>query len=108
MIPAYFRGTPDDPGRDLHLFLDDFAIEDRWDATRVQNEAVRHPHNPVLVADLPWERTVAGPNVLYDEEKNLFRMWYVLASSSVWTKGLSGRATAGRRIRPLPDVLRGE
>ena len=27
MIPAYFRGTPDDPGRDLHLFLDDFAIE---------------------------------------------------------------------------------
>ena len=94
MIPAYFRGTPDDPGHDLHLFLDDFAIEDRWDATRVQNEAVRHPHNPVLVADLPWERTAAGPNVLHDEEENLFRMWYVLASSSVWTKELSGRARA--------------
>ena len=54
----------------------------------------------MLVADLPWERTAGGPNVLYDEEENLFRMWYVLASSSVWTKGLSGRAPAADEYGP--------
>ena len=72
-IPAYFLGTPDDPEHDLHLLLDDFAIEDRRDATRIQNEAIRHPHNQVLVADQPWEQTVTGSNVLYDGNENLFR-----------------------------------
>ena len=100
MIPAYFLGQADEIGTDVHLFLDDFAIEDRWDATRVQNEAVRHPRNPVLIADQPWERTVFSPVVLYDDEARRFRMWYALSSTSAWTKGLTGMATDPKDYGP--------
>ena len=63
MIHPYFLGEADDLGQDVHLFLDDFAIEDRWDAKRVQNDAVKHPTNPVMVADLPFETISCSRNL---------------------------------------------
>ena len=91
-VDAYHLGEPDDPGHQTHLFLDDFSIEDRWDAERVQNEPVKHPRNPVVLADLPWEVSVNAPSVLYDDEAGLFRMWYSLPSNAAWTRESTGLA----------------
>ena len=100
MTDAYHLGEPDDPGHQTHLFLDDFSIEDRWDAERVQNEPVKHPRNPVVLADLPWEVTVNAPSVLYDDEAGLFRMWYSLPSNAAWTRESTGLARKPREYGP--------
>ena len=86
MINPYFLGEADDLGQDVHLFLDDFAIEDRWDAERVQNVAIKHPTNPVMVADLPWEKFVFSPVVMYDEELHRFRMWYAQSNMGAYNQ----------------------
>ena len=37
----------------------------------------KHPANPVLVGDRPWEGAyVAWPSVLYSEHEEMFKMWY--------------------------------
>ena len=36
----------------------------------------KHPANPVLVADRPWETHVGYPSVLYSAGTRTFRMWY--------------------------------
>ena len=37
----------------------------------------KHPANPVLVGDRPWEKAyVAWPSVLYSEREEMFKMWY--------------------------------
>ena len=100
MIHPYFLGEVNDLSQDVHLFLDDFAIEDRWDAARVQNEPIKHPNNPVLVPDQPWETAVFRPSVLYDADAGLFRMWYDPASSAAWTRHSSGKKRIPRDYGP--------
>lgn len=41
--------------------------------------AKKHPANPLVKADQPWEgwRISIYGNVLYDEDEKLFKMWYV-------------------------------
>ena len=86
MIDPYLLGAADDVGHEVHLFLDDFAFEDRWDAERVQNEPLKHPANPVLVPDQPWEKAVFSPVVLYDGELRRFRMWYALSTMGAYKR----------------------
>ena len=48
--------------------------------TRRLNRLERHPGNPVLVGDRPWERWLISPNgraVLFDRETGEFKMWYM-------------------------------
>ncbi len=99
-VDGYFLGEPDDLGHQTHLFLDDSSIEDRWDAERVQNEPVKHPRNPVVLADLPWEVSVNAPSVLYDDDAGLFRMWYSLPSNAAWTRESTGLARKPREYGP--------
>ena len=52
------------------------------DAQRIwftQHQGRKHPDNPVLKPDRPWEgwRTEIFGNVIYDEEEKLFKMWYL-------------------------------
>ena len=90
MLDPYYLGEADDLRGEWHLFLDDFAIEDRWDAVRTQNEPVTHPRNPVVVPDQPWELSIGSPSVLYDAEEKRFRMWYALYNTAAWTRGSCG------------------
>ncbi len=41
--------------------------------------AEKHPSNPVVRADRPWEgwRLEIYGNVIYDEEEKVFKMWYL-------------------------------
>lgn len=62
------------------LFLDAMVVEESQGLERVFHAAKKHEQNPVLIADLPWEKTgrYPGPylygSVMSDQGK--LRMWY--------------------------------
>jgi hypothetical protein len=75
---APLTGPPSGPWR--RLFLDAMVVEQQTGLARVFHAAEKHPGNPVLQADKPWEgngygTTPHGGTVLLDEGK--LRMWYI-------------------------------
>ena len=72
----YLDGKAQDIGHQLQPFLDLSSYADRWDVYRRVNEPAKHPANPVVMPDQPWEAKIGLPNVLYDEKDQMFRMWY--------------------------------
>jgi hypothetical protein len=74
--PATPRGWFD--RRHRQLFLDDLGIAATRNVVRTLNPPARHPENPVLVPDTPWEsRCQVYGTALYDEELQRFRLWYL-------------------------------
>ena len=83
-------GTSAQPADDLlagpakgpwrRLFLDAMVVERQEGLTRVFHDAEKHPANPVLRRDKPWEGGASYPGpylygtVMWDEGK--LRMWY--------------------------------
>ena len=64
------------------LFLDASVVEEKEGLTRRFHALQKHPANPVLIADRPWEtgKAVSGP-YLYGtvlKEGDRLRMWYQL------------------------------
>jgi len=80
----YFLGEPQNVGQEVQLLIDDFAFEDRWDVKRRLNVPAKYAKNPVVMPDQPWEESVGGPNVLYDNDVGIFRMWYGLYDSTAY------------------------
>ena len=67
-------------GHRKQLFIDDHVVESTQGVTRRLNRLERHPGNPVLVGDRPWERWMISPNgraALFDRETGEFKMWYM-------------------------------
>ncbi len=71
------------PGFDVRpgvrqLFLDDHGIERLEGLRRVVNPPQRHPQNPLIKPDTPWERgcQVYG-TALHDEQAKRFKIWYL-------------------------------
>lgn len=60
------------------LFLDDYGIAKIEGIRRTINEPTRHPENPLLVPNTPWERgcQVYG-TAYYDEAAQRFKLWYL-------------------------------
>ncbi|MDP7637979.1 MAG: hypothetical protein QF577_10585, partial [Phycisphaerae bacterium] len=60
------------------LFIDDYIIEKIEGAEKILNQPIKHPGNPILVKDKPWE--VSHPNgyasVIYDKEEKIYKLWY--------------------------------
>jgi hypothetical protein len=72
-----------DIGSRKQLFVDDYLIESTNNTQRFMHHAEKVESNPVLRPDKPWEvnSTPEGPDVrveavIYEEEEQLFRMWY--------------------------------
>jgi len=59
------------------LFVDDYLIASMKGLHREYHQPVKHPENPLVVPDRPWEgpRLCVG-TVLRDEAMGRFRMWY--------------------------------
>ena len=96
MKDPYFFGQADEIGQQVHLLFDEHAIEDRWNVTRVLNSPIKHPKNPVLVPDMPWEEQLGAPSVLFDPQAKMFHMWYASYNTQVWTRGkLKGERVYG-------------
>jgi len=76
-------------GTHRQLFVDDHIIADMRDVERALNQVERHPANPLVVPEHPWEGVdvyVYGA-VLYDEREKLFKMWYM-----AWGPESSGKS----------------
>jgi len=59
------------------LFIDDYIIGELTGAEKVLNQPVKHPGNPLIVKDKPWEQTGPGyGTVIYDTEEGVFKLWY--------------------------------
>lgn len=59
------------------LFIDDDLVQEVQGVQRVLNRPTKHPRNPLVVPDLPWEEEgyYANGTVLYDEQEKLFKAW---------------------------------
>ena len=77
-VELELAGSPTGPWR--RLFLDATTIEQQSGLDRVFHSAEKHSHNPLLVANRPWEGTSAiiGPYVYGTvfREGTRLRMWY--------------------------------
>ncbi len=64
-------------GLKRQLFLDDHLIGRMDNVYRVLHQPEKHPENPILVPEHPWEGTGASPHmVIYDENDGLYKLWY--------------------------------
>ena len=59
------------------LFIDDHVIDTAAGLTKALNQPVKHPRNPLIVPDLPWEEHsfYANGTVIYDHQDRLFKAW---------------------------------
>ena len=81
-------------GNRKQLFLDRHVVESLTHAKRVLNPAAKHPVNPLVKPDRPWEGHYLGlGRVLYDQDRKIFRMWYGSTDRFAAKKG-------GDRLRP--------
>ena len=60
------------------IFVDVTDVESSKDIQHLFHSAEKHPANPVLAPEYPWERKNGAPtaSVIYDADENLFKMWY--------------------------------
>ncbi|WP_298864532.1 hypothetical protein [uncultured Gimesia sp.] len=67
-----------DAGDRVQLFVDRSVIDQVQRLTFTQHPGKEDPKNPILVADQPWEgwRLSLFGDVLWDEQEQLFKMWY--------------------------------
>ena len=69
------------------LFIDDFIIQSISNAKQILNPAVKHPENPLLKQDQPWEGNYVGlSKLIYEEDTGLFRMWYRTTAAFISSK----------------------
>ena len=61
-----------------HLFIDDWVIDQCRDVKRTPHSIQKHPANPVIVPEHPWEgaAVLGGGGVFRDEESGELRLYY--------------------------------
>ena len=64
--------------REKYLVLDSRIIESTKNAKLTLGQITKHESNPLFVEDQSWEPRYDNmyPNVIYDEEENLYKCWY--------------------------------
>jgi hypothetical protein len=74
--------SPFDVGSRAQLFVDKLVIRESEGVSFELQQAKKHPANPLVKVDRPWEgwRLEIYGSVIYDEEENLFKMWYLAES----------------------------
>lgn len=85
------------------LFLDDVGISSMRGLQRSLHPPRRHPENPVVRPDQPWEHycSLYG-TVMFDPTHDRFRMWYL---TSPRDRGLQMLTLGGGRVRPPHSTL---
>jgi hypothetical protein len=73
------RVSPFDVGNRAQLFVDRVLVRDTERVWFTQHQGRKHPANPLIKADRPWEgwRVQIFGNVIYDEQERIFKMWYL-------------------------------
>ncbi len=76
---AFEQASPFDVGDRSQLFIDKVLVRDTERVAFTLHPARKHPANPLLKADKPWEgwRVELYGNVIYDEQEKIYKMWYL-------------------------------
>ncbi|HSW43974.1 MAG TPA: LamG domain-containing protein [Phycisphaerae bacterium] len=84
------------------LFIDDYLVASKTNVVRRYHPFRKHPDNPLIVVDKPWERdVVACFSVLENEDRSGYRMYY-----SCWTAKDDPSGRDAVRFRFLLDHAR--
>jgi hypothetical protein len=78
--------------------FDDYLVEDVFNLRRVVTRPQKHPRNPVLAPELPWEWSQGPCSIIYDRENELFRMRFS-ASSPTGSDVSAGEKPMHRQLR---------
>ena len=82
------------------LFIDDDVIACVRNVTRRQHTPKKHPQNPLIEHDQPWEVTpefrLSTFNVIRDPADSLFKCWYVDFYDSFGVKKRQANLSRGR------------
>lgn len=76
---AFAVDAPFDVADKSQLFVDRFLVRESDGVAFRQQPGKKHPANPLLRADRPWEGgsiQIYG-DVIFDEQEKLFKMWYI-------------------------------
>lgn len=77
MYPASVADWPVRIDASRQLFIDDYLVASIQQLTREFHQPVKHPANPLIRADRPWEHPHLWLGfVLHDRDQGRFRMWY--------------------------------
>ena len=78
--PSVARSAPREPvdvGGAAQIFVDRHLVADATGVTFVVQPAEKHPANPLIVPDQPWEKAVyLFGDVVFDADERRFKMWY--------------------------------
>ena len=66
-------------GSEAQLFVDQMLVRSTDKVSFTLHPARKHPANPLVKADQPWEGWALQfyGNVIFDEDDQLFKMWYI-------------------------------
>lgn len=84
--------------RDVHLLLDSRIIASVDNAVLRIGTVKKHAANPLFGQERPWETDISHmyPNVVFDQEKGRYQMWYYTRRKSEWARDITlGRAHPG-------------
>jgi len=83
LVAASTAREPESETRDIgdgrrQLFLDDWLIAETMNVQRVPGQVEKHPGNPVIRRDKPWDasRCDLYGNVVYDAERDRLQLFY--------------------------------
>ncbi len=66
-----------DIGPERQLFLDEVLIEGMDRVSRCVHQPERHPDNPILAAEHPWEcQRILYADVIHDPDEDQYGLWY--------------------------------
>jgi len=70
---------PVDVGTKAQLFVDQLLVHEQQNLSFTQHPGTPHPQNPLIKTEHPWEgwRIQLYGSVLFDEQEQLFKMWYL-------------------------------
>jgi hypothetical protein len=78
--------TPIGVGLRKQLFIDDHVVASTSGTKRQLHQPVKHPGNPIISPPAPQpgneELLHLGGSVIYDQQENLFKMWYEANNAS--------------------------
>lgn len=94
--------APVEVGTYRELFIDDHLIGEMRNVRRVLHQPKKHPANPLLVPDRPWEGTdvYLYGTVMRDQATGRYRMWY-----QSWRPALMNYAESDDGVKWTKPVL---
>ena len=94
-------------GRAKQLFVDDAVIESTQDVERTLHAVRKHPQNPLIVPDKPWEgrSVLLYGGVIRDPGSKMLRMWYLAWGKHVGQPSFICYAESSDGIRWQKPVL---